>query len=93
MFTNNFDPVAFSLFAFEVRWYSLSYIFGILFGWFYCKRFLIKDKVISTLFDDLLTYLIIGIIIGGTILIMTIFTRVRSENKMIKSALIEQEEY
>ena len=65
MFTNNFDPVAFSLFAFEVRWYSLSYIFGILFGWFYCKRFLIKDKVISTLFDDLLTYLIIGIIIGG----------------------------
>ena len=65
MFTNNFDPVAFSLFAFEVRWYSLSYIFGILFGWFYCKRFLIKDKIVSTLFDDLLTYLIIGIIIGG----------------------------
>ena len=67
MFTNNFDPVAFSLFAFEVRWYSLSYIFGILFGWFYCKRFLIKNKVISTLFDDLLTYLIIGIIIGGRV--------------------------
>jgi len=65
MFTNTFDPVAFSLFAFEVRWYSLSYIFGILFGWFYCKRFLIKDKIISTIFDDLLTYLIIGIIIGG----------------------------
>ena len=65
MFTNNFDPVAFSLFAFEVRWYSLSYIFGILFGWFYCKRFLIKDKIVSTLFDDLLTYLIIGIIVGG----------------------------
>ncbi len=65
MFTNNFDPVAFSLFAFEVRWYSLSYIFGILFGWFYCKKFLIKDKVISSLFDDLITYLIIGIIIGG----------------------------
>ena len=65
MFINNFDPVAFSLFAFEVRWYSLSYIFGILIGWFYCKRFLIKDKIISKLFDDLLTYLIIGIIVGG----------------------------
>ena len=65
MFTNNFDPVAFNLFTFEIRWYSLSYIFGILFGWFYCKRFLIKDKIISSLFDDLITYLIIGIIFGG----------------------------
>ena len=65
MFTNNFDPVAFYLFAFEIRWYSLSYIFGILFGWFYCKRFLINDKIISSLFDDLITYLIVGIILGG----------------------------
>ena len=65
MFTNNFDPVAFNLFAFEIRWYSLAYIFGILFGWFYCKKFLIKDKIISSLFDDLITYLIIGIIVGG----------------------------
>ncbi len=65
MFTNNFDPVAFNLFAFEIRWYSIAYIFGILFGWFYCKRFLIKDKIISKLFDDLVTYLIIGIIVGG----------------------------
>ena len=65
MFTNNFDPVAFNLFIFEIRWYSLSYIFGIIFGWFYCKRYLIKDKIISSLFDDLITYLIIGIILGG----------------------------
>ncbi len=67
MFTNNFDPVALNLFAFEIRWYSLSYIFGILLGWFYCKNFLIKDKNISTLFDDLITYLIIGIVLGGRI--------------------------
>ena len=65
MFTNNFDPVAFTLFALEIRWYSLAYIFGILFGWFYCKKFLIRDKIISSLFDDLVTYLIIGIIVGG----------------------------
>ena len=37
--------------------------------------------------------IIIGIIIGGTILIITIFIRVRRDNKMIKSALTEQEEY
>ena len=65
MFTNNFAPVAFTLFAIEIRWYSLAYIFGILFGWFYCKKFLIRDKIISSLFDDLVTYLIIGIIVGG----------------------------
>jgi phosphatidylglycerol:prolipoprotein diacylglycerol transferase len=65
MFTNNFDPVAFQIFSIEIRWYSLSYIFGIILGWFYCKKFLIKDKKIVNLFDDLITYLIIGIIIGG----------------------------
>ena len=65
MFINNFDPVAFHLFSLEIRWYSLSYIFGLIFGWFYCKKFLIKDEKILNLFDDLITYLIIGIIIGG----------------------------
>jgi len=65
MFTNNFDPVAFQIFSIEIRWYSLSYIFGIILGWFYCKKLLIKDKKIVNLFDDLITYLIIGIIIGG----------------------------
>ena len=67
MFINNFDPVAFNLFFLEIRWYSLAYIFGILFGWIYCKKKLIKNENISKLFDDLITYLIIGIIVGGRI--------------------------
>ena len=67
MFINNFDPVAFNLFTLEIRWYSLSYIFGIMFAWIYCKNFLIKDKRILGLFDDLISYLIIGIILGGRI--------------------------
>ena len=65
MFINNFDPVAFNLFTLEIRWYSLSYIFGIMIAWIYCKNFLIKDKRILGLFDDLISYLIIGIILGG----------------------------
>ena len=65
MFINNFDPVALNLFAIEIRWYSLSYIFGIIFAWIYCKKYLIKEKKILDLFDDLITYLIIGIILGG----------------------------
>jgi phosphatidylglycerol:prolipoprotein diacylglycerol transferase len=67
MFINNFDPVEFQIFSFEIRWYSLAYIFGIIFGWFYCKKNLIKDKKLLNLFDDLITYLIIGIILGGRI--------------------------
>ena len=65
MFINNFDPVAFQIFSIEIKWYSLAYIFGILFGWIYCKKILIKDQRILNLFDDLITYLIIGIIVGG----------------------------
>ncbi len=65
MFTNNFDPVAFELFFISIRWYSLAYIFGIIFGWIYCKKILIKSNTIQKLFDDYISYLIVGIIIGG----------------------------
>jgi len=67
MFTNNFDPVAFQIFSLEIRWYSLAYIAGISLGWLYCKKKLIKDHHILSLFDDFITYLIIGIILGGRI--------------------------
>ncbi len=65
MFINNFDPVAFNLLTFEVRWYSLAYIFGILLGWIYIKQFIIKDEKLNKNLDDLIGYLIIGIIVGG----------------------------
>jgi len=65
MFINNFDPVAFDFFSFQIRWYSVAYILGIIFGWAYCKKKLIKDTKILVLFDDLIAYIIVGIIIGG----------------------------
>ena len=65
MFINNFDPIAIQFFSLEIRWYSLAYIFGVLIGWFYCKKILIKDAKITKLFDDFISYLIIGIILGG----------------------------
>ena len=64
MFINNFDPVAFEIFSFEIRWYSLSYIFGIILAWIYIKK-IFKRKKYFEYFDDLISYLIIGIIIGG----------------------------
>ena len=65
MFTNNFDPVAFSIFSLNFRWYSLAYIFGIIIGWILAKKYLVKNDEILKKFDDYITFLIIGIILGG----------------------------
>ena len=65
MFINNFDPVAFQVFSFEIRWYSLAYIVGLIIGWIYCNKFLIKDQEKKNQFDDYITYIIISVIIGG----------------------------
>ncbi|MBD1133739.1 prolipoprotein diacylglyceryl transferase [Pelagibacterales bacterium SAG-MED48] len=65
MFINNFDPVAFQIISFEIRWYSLAYIAGIIIGWLLCKKVLIQKSDINEKFDDYVTYLVIGIIIGG----------------------------
>ena len=65
MFINNFDPVAFQVFSLEIRWYSLAYIFGLIFGWIYCNKILIHEQNKKNQFDDYIAYIIIGIIIGG----------------------------
>ena len=65
MFINNFDPVAFQILSFEIRWYSLAYIAGIIIGWLLCKKIFIKNSKVNEKFDDYVTFLIIGIIIGG----------------------------
>ena len=65
MFTNNFDPVAVQIFSFEIRWYSLAYILGILVGWLMSKKFFISKEKIYERFDDYVTFVILGIIIGG----------------------------
>jgi len=67
MFINNLNPVALEIFSLKIHWYSLAYIFGIMFGWIYCKKKLIDDKKILHLFDGLINYLIIGIIVGGRV--------------------------
>ena len=71
MFTHNLNPILLDLGFIAIRWYSLAYIFGILFGWWYGKKLIIKKFKVSQSkpdtndFDDLITYLIISIIIGG----------------------------
>ena len=65
MFINNFDPVAIQIFSIEIRWYSLAYIIGILLGWILSKKFFISNVELKEKFDDFLTFVILGIIIGG----------------------------
>ena len=64
MFINNFDPVAIHFFSIEIRWYSLAYIVGILLGWILSKRIFISNISLEEKFDDFVTYIILGIIIG-----------------------------
>jgi phosphatidylglycerol---prolipoprotein diacylglyceryl transferase len=65
MFTINFDPVIIEIFSIEIRWYSLAYIVGILIGWHLAKKVFINNDSIKDKFDDYITYVIIGIILGG----------------------------
>ena len=65
MFINNFDPVAIHVFSIEIRWYSLAYIVGILLGWVLSKKIFISNINLKEKFDDYITFLILGIIIGG----------------------------
>ena len=73
MIIHNFDPVLIDLGIFQIRWYSLSYILGILIGWMYANKIIKStsnnkynfNQVTTKHFDDLIIYLIIGIIIGG----------------------------
>ena len=71
MYTHNLDPVLFDFGFLVIRWYSLAYIFGILIGWWLGKKILefrTKSQNISLdlqSFDDLVSYIIISLIIGG----------------------------
>ena len=71
MYSHNLDPVLLDFGFLVIRWYSLAYVFGILLGWWYGKKIINhiirKNSIKFNLgdFDDLITYLIISIIIGG----------------------------
>ena len=72
MIVHNFDPVLIDLGLFQIKWYSIAYIVGIILGWIYSNK-IIKEmtkKYNFTLFntevfDNLIIYLILGIILGG----------------------------
>ena len=59
------SPVAFELFGLTIRWYSISYILGFIYFYFFAyinlKQFSLDKKKL----EDLFFYLFISVIIGG----------------------------
>ena len=70
MIVHNFDSVLVDLGFFQIKWYSIAYILGIVLGWVYALKIIKNEKLTNNKikisdFDDLIVYLIIGIILGG----------------------------
>ena len=71
MYTHDLDPILFDLGLLTIRWYSIAYIVGILLGWYLGKKIINKKFKNEKLnfdvrqFDDLITYIVISILIGG----------------------------
>jgi len=70
---HNFDPVFIDFGFFQIRWYSIAYIVGIILGWIYANKIIkklgVKEYNLTQIrtkdFDDLVIYLVFGIIFGG----------------------------
>jgi len=68
----NFNPVAFSIWRFKVRWYALAYIGGIVLGWIYARALIKNEKlwrgpapISLPQMDDFILWVTVGIILGG----------------------------
>ena len=55
MIVHNFDPVLIDLGIFQIRWYSLAYILGILIGWTYANRIIKLTSINKYSFDQVTT--------------------------------------
>ena len=73
MYTHSLDPILFDFGFMVIRWYSLAYVFGILIGWWLGKRMILKKFQNLNFnfdikeFDNLITYIIISMLLGGRI--------------------------
>ena len=60
-------PVALDLGFFQIRWYALAYILGLLLGWRYMVSLTARQPQPATReqIDDLFVWVVLGVIIGG----------------------------
>ena len=63
------SPVAFSVLGVDIRWYALAYIAAFVVGYFLFRGLMRRKdscvKISKTQLDDLLTYIVFGVIFGG----------------------------
>ncbi|RMF13021.1 MAG: prolipoprotein diacylglyceryl transferase [Alphaproteobacteria bacterium] len=61
------DPVLVRIGPLAIRWYSLAYLAGLLFGWWYLKRLVrvARLSLAQQAVDDFLLYATFGVILGG----------------------------
>jgi phosphatidylglycerol:prolipoprotein diacylglycerol transferase len=69
------NPIAISIGPIDIRWYSLAYFFGIIFGFmllkFQVKRF--KFEIEANELEDIVFYSVLGIVFGGRIGYMALY--------------------
>ncbi|MDO9426633.1 MAG: prolipoprotein diacylglyceryl transferase [Methylobacterium sp.] len=68
------DPVAVAIGPITIKWYALSYIAGLLGGWFYARRLVATDRLWGAGrrpslndIDDLIVWVALGVVLGGRI--------------------------
>lgn len=61
----NINPVAFSLFGLEIRWYGVLFAVAFLLGWWILARMLKREGQKTEMADVLLWYVAVAVIIGA----------------------------
>lgn len=66
-YIHDLDPVAFFVFDFPVRWYSIAYLSGFIFAFVMIRYLARKGKadISKEEIDDMMTAIIVGVIAGG----------------------------
>ncbi len=61
------DPILFQIGPLALRWYSLSYIAGLMLAWWYMRALVRKapGAVTALQVDDFITWAVLGVVIGG----------------------------
>jgi len=71
----NINPIIVSIGPISIHWYSLAYIFGIIFGWLHASSLAAQFNIpiSKKQLEDFIAYAIVGIIIGGRLGYITLY--------------------